>query len=347
MANNLLEITGLTTTFTSFSGTVTAVDGLDLHIGKGEIVSLVGESGCGKSVTGLSIMGLIPSPPGAVTGGTVLFKGTDLRQLPEKRLRRIRGNEIAMIFQEPMTSLNPVYTIGNQILEAILLHETISRRAARARVLDLLKTVAIPDPAQRFTAYPHQLSGGMRQRAMIAMALACNPDLLIADEPTTALDVTIQAQILDLLLKLRLQFGLSILLITHDLGIVAETAGRVAVMYAGKLVETASVTDLFTDPLHPYTQGLLQSARHMMTDDTVEVPVTDSSNGPIQKRAREKLPVIEGSVPSLADLPPGCAFSPRCRHATDECRRPGAVKTLTEPRPGRFVRCILYGSGQP
>ena len=339
----LLEITGLTTTFSSSTETVTAVDRVDLHIDRGEIVCLVGESGCGKSVTALSIMGLLPSPPAKITAGSILFKGADLRSLSEKQLRRIRGKEIAMIFQEPMTSLNPVFTIGSQIMEAIQLHQSLPKADAKARVIELLKTVAIPDPEQRFREYPHQLSGGMRQRAMIAMALACNPDLLIADEPTTALDVTIQAQILELLLRLREEFGLAILLITHDLGIVAETADRVAVMYAGRLVETASALDLFAEPLHPYSQGLIQSAKLIGNSDLNDKKTYHASTQ-TTRPDRKKLPAIDGSVPPLSALPPGCAFSPRCRYATEACSLPSAVKTMHEPRPSRFVRCILYES---
>ncbi len=339
----ILEIKGLTATFSSSTETVTAVDNVDLHIDRGEILCLVGESGCGKSVTALSIMGLLQSPPAKITAGSILFKGTNLRSLSDKHLRRIRGKEIAMIFQEPMTSLNPVFTIGSQIMESILLHQSIPRREARARVLDLLKTVAIPDPEQRFREYPHQLSGGMRQRVMIAMALACNPDLLIADEPTTALDVTIQAQILELLLQLREQFGLAILLITHDLGIVAETADRVAVMYAGRLVESAAAADLFASPLHPYSQGLIQSAKLMGSSDSVD-DYTSLSFSQTKRSSRKKLPAIDGSVPSLSSLPPGCAFAPRCRYATEACSHPSAVEFMHEPRPGRFVRCLLYES---
>ncbi|MBN1878831.1 ABC transporter ATP-binding protein [bacterium] len=342
MTDPLLQIRGLTTTFQTSEGTVYAVDALDLDIGRGEVLGLVGESGCGKSVASLSILGLIPSPPGAVTGGTVVFKGRDLRRLSEREMRSIRGKEIAMIFQEPMTSLNPVFTVGDQIMEVIELHERIGRREARQRTLELLNTVAIPDPGRRIDEYPHELSGGMRQRVMIAMALACSPDLLIADEPTTALDVTIQAQIMSLLLELRDKMGLSILLITHDLGVVAETADRVAVMYAGRLVERAAVSTLFQSPLHPYTQGLLRSVPRI---DEIDDDVTDQSPGEsaIHQR-RRKLPTIDGTVPSLINLPPGCAFAPRCAQATDACRESSRLAVMLEPEAGHWVRCILYGS---
>ncbi|HPQ40053.1 MAG TPA: ABC transporter ATP-binding protein [bacterium] len=327
--DTLLRIENLTTTFRTDRGLVRAVDRLSLDIRRGEVLGLVGESGCGKSVTSLSIMGLVPSPPGQIESGNLFFKGSDLTRLPPESMRRIRGNEIAMIFQEPMTSLNPVFTIGDQIMEAIELHMRVSRREARGRAVEMLQAVSIPDPGKRLDEYPHQLSGGMRQRVMIAMALACHPELLIADEPTTALDVTIQAQIISLLLKLRDEFGLAILLITHDLGVVAETADRVAVMYAGRLVEIAGVRDLFARPLHPYTRGLLRS-----------VPRIDD-HGEGNSDARMRLETIEGTVPSLADLPPGCAFAPRCPHASDICRDEAAM-VLRSPAANHSVRCTLY-----
>ncbi len=339
MSDSLLKITDLTTTFSTSEGVVRAVDGLNLEIRRGEIVGLVGESGCGKSVTGLSILGLIPSPPGSIVAGTILFKGRDLRSLSEKQMRAIRGREISMIFQEPMTALNPVFTIGNQIMEVIRLHEKLNRKEIRRRVLELLRRVSIPDPESRIDAYPHEMSGGMRQRVMIAMALACNPDLLIADEPTTALDVTIQAQIIDLLLKLRDESGLSILLITHDLGVVAETADRVGVMYAGRLVECADVNALFHSPLHPYTRGLLRSVPRL---DAIDNGTSPDGNVRGAGRARTRLPAIEGMVPSLSELPPGCAFTPRCPHVTNPCSSVAKLAQMSEPEPGHIVRCVLY-----
>ncbi|MCD4653277.1 ABC transporter ATP-binding protein [bacterium] len=327
MEDSILQIKNLTTTFQTDTGVIKAVDDLSFTLHKGEVLGLVGESGCGKSVTSLSIMGLIPSPPGSIESGEILFKGKDLRSMPESELRKIRGQEISMIFQEPMTALNPVFTIGNQILEVIKLHKNISRRDAIQRVFEMLETVSIPDPVKRYHEYPHQLSGGMRQRVMIAMALACNPELLIADEPTTALDVTIQAQIIELLLKLRDELGLSILLITHDLGVIAETTDRVAVMYAGRLVEITSVTELYTQPLHPYTMGLLKSVPRISLDD--------------MSMGRQRLQTINGVVPALNNLPKGCAFAPRCPHVTEICRDESHMK-LIEPKPGHKVRCVLH-----
>jgi peptide/nickel transport system ATP-binding protein len=259
MAERLLEIKGLKTHFFTEEGVVRAVDGVDLHIDKGETLGVVGESGCGKTVTALSVMKLIPMPPGKIVEGQMLYEGRDLVTLPPAQMRKVRGKEISMVFQEPMTSLNPVFTIGEQIAEAIRLHEGLGRRAAMDKTVEMLKIVHIPNPERRVKEYPHQLSGGMRQRVMIAMALSCNPKLLIADEPTTALDVTIQAQILELLNELKSKLGMAVLLITHDMGVIAETAQRVMVMYAGKVVEEASVKELFKEPLHPYTQGLLRS----------------------------------------------------------------------------------------
>jgi len=326
MQETILRLEGLTTTFQTGTGVVKAVDNLSFSLAKGEMLGLVGESGCGKSVTSLSIMGLIPSPPGLIASGRILFENRDLLMMSEQELRSIRGNEIAMIFQEPMTSLNPVFTVGNQILEVIELHEKVSRSAARKRVLEMLEAVSIPDPSKRYNEYPHQLSGGMRQRVMIAMALACKPKLLIADEPTTALDVTIQAQIIELLLKLRKDLGLAILLITHDLGVIAETTDKVAVMYAGRLVEIASVKELFANPLHPYTKGLLRSVPSISCEEN------SGSN---------RLQTIEGVVPALDDLPAGCAFAPRCPHAVDICREESRM-IMTEQDPGHQVRCILH-----
>lgn len=322
----LLEISNLTTEFSTDDGTIRAIDQVDLYLNEKETLGLVGESGCGKSVTSLSIMRLIPAPSGRIVSGRILFNGIDLLTLPDAEMRRLRGRDLAMIFQEPMTSLNPVFTIGNQIAESIILHEKLSRKDARLKVIDLLAAVAIPDPAKRYSEYPHEMSGGMRQRVMIAMAIACNPSLLIADEPTTALDVTIQAQILDLLAKLRETLGLSMLLITHSLGIVAETADRVAVMYAGRIIETADVRSIFADPLHPYTQGLLRS-----------VPRLDRP----QSDRRTHLETIEGIVPSLLALPPGCAFAPRCAYAGVKCHDSSNM-ILTQPSQGHFVRCVLH-----
>lgn len=289
----LLEVRGLTTYFFTEDGIVKAVDGVDLHVCRGEVLGLVGESGCGKSVTALSIMRLI-SEPGRIVQGEVIFDTMDLRSLSTSEMRRIRGSQISMIFQQPQSSLNPVYTIGDQLAEVFEIHTNLSKTEAWERSVELLRVVGIPDAEQKAHAYPHEMSGGQAQRVMIAMALALQPELLIADEPTTALDVTIQAQILDLIRDLRSQMGTAVILITHDLGVVAETADRVAVMYAGQIVEEASVTDLFERPLHPYTLGLIKS-----------IPVLGES--------RDRLEVIEGFVPNLIDLPPGCRFAPRCR----------------------------------
>ncbi|MCL2549032.1 MAG: ABC transporter ATP-binding protein [Symbiobacteriaceae bacterium] len=300
MAAQLLEVRGLTTYFFTSDGTIRAVDEVSFSVAEGETLALVGESGCGKSVTSLSVMRLLPTPPGKIVSGEVIFKGHDLLQLTENEMQRVRGNEISMVFQEPMTSLNPVYSVGYQIAECIQVHQKMSRRASEQMAIDMLKLTGIPSAERRAREFPHQLSGGMRQRVMIAMALACNPSLLIADEPTTALDVTVQAQILDLLRKLKDELGMAILLITHDLGVVAEMAERVAVMYAGRLVEEGKVGDLFASPLHPYTEGLLSS-----------IPRMD--------QVSEKLNVIKGSVPNPAHLPAGCRFAPRCPYAWDRC----------------------------
>jgi peptide/nickel transport system ATP-binding protein len=299
-------VDGLKVYFASRDGIFRAVDGVSFALGAGETLGMVGESGCGKSVTALSILRLIPSPPSVVAGGAVRYRGADLLQASEARMRELRGNEISMIFQDPMTSLNPVLTIGEQIAETVRLHQRLGRRAARERAVEMLQLVNIPEPRKRASAYPHQFSGGMRQRAMIAMALACNPSVLIADEPSTALDVTIQAQILELMLQLKEQLGTAILLITHDLGVVAETCARVLVMYAGRKVEEAPAAELFAAPQHPYTQGLLAS-----------VPRLDTSGG---RRERPRLAEIPGMVPSLQEELPGCAFAPRCARATDRCR---------------------------
>jgi oligopeptide/dipeptide ABC transporter ATP-binding protein len=297
----LLEVRDLHTSFQTSEGLIRAVNGVSFHLEEGETLGLVGESGCGKSVTSLSILRLIPQPPGRISGGPILFRGDDLLAKSEEEMRKIRGNSISMIFQEPMTSLNPVYTCGFQIVEAIRLHQRRSRSEARDRAIEMLRVVGIPSPEQRVDEYPHQLSGGMRQRVMIAMALSCNPSLLIADEPSTALDVTIQAQILDLIARLRHELGMSVLIITHDLGVVAEVADRVAVMYAGEVVEHASVEEIFARPLHPYTQGLLNSI-------------------PRLGKLMERLSVIPGTVPNPIEFPSGCAFHPRCPLADERCR---------------------------
>ncbi|MEK7270708.1 MAG: ABC transporter ATP-binding protein [Planctomycetota bacterium] len=314
----LLSIRDLRTQFMTEGGLVRAVDGISLSVGAGETVAVVGESGCGKSVTALSILRLIASPPGRIAGGTIEFEGLDLLSMPEKAMRRIRGKKIAMVFQEPQTSLHPVFTVGFQVAEPLLLHEKISRRAGRARAIELLRRVGIADPESRVDDYPHQLSGGMKQRAMIAMALACKPSLLIADEPTTALDVTVQSQILALLKDLQRDLGMSVLLITHDLGIVAEVADRVAVMYAGRIVETADVRALFASPRHPYTVGLFDSLPRV---------------GEIRARLR----AIPGQVPDPAAFPEGCRFHPRCPLAIDRCR--SEVPLLREISPGHASAC--------
>ena len=299
MTRPLLEIAGLTVRFRTENGAFAAVDGLDLRVARGEFLGIVGESGSGKSVTARSIMGLV-RPPGRIAGGSIRFDGEELVGRTDADLQRLRGKRMAMIFQEPMSSLNPVFTVGEQIAEVVRLHDRLPRAAAWARAVEMLARVGIPAAAERAAAYPHQLSGGMRQRVMIAMALACDPELLIADEPTTALDVTIQAQILDLLRRLRDELGLTVLLITHDLGVIAEQADRVVVMYAGRVVEEAPTADLFARPMHPYTRGLLDS-----------IPELD--------RSVEELPAIEGMVPAPLALPPGCRFAPRCRFAEPAC----------------------------
>jgi peptide/nickel transport system ATP-binding protein len=319
---SLLEVRNLKTYFATRRGVARSVDDVSFTLDRGETLSLVGESGCGKSVTALSLMRLV-SPPGRIVDGEVLFEGRDLVKLSEDEMRGMRGDAIAMIFQDPMTSLNPVYTVGEQIAEAIRLHRGVSKREAWNQAIEGMRDVAIPAPHLRAKNYPHEMSGGMRQRIMIAMALACDPKLLIADEPTTALDVTIQAQILDLLTELREQRNLALLLITHDLGIVAETSDRVAVMYAGKIVEMTSVRDLFRKPRHPYTEGLLRS-----------VPQLERTN----EDKKRRLPTIEGVVPNPMNLPPGCRFAPRCKHARAECGE-GEI-SLIEIDSGHSTRCI-------
>jgi oligopeptide/dipeptide ABC transporter ATP-binding protein len=301
MTEPLLSLRHLVTAFETDEGYLRAVDDVSFDVIPGRTLGIVGESGCGKSVTALSIMRLIPSPPGFIEGGEALFDGRDILQLRESEMRNLRGNEISMIFQEPMTSLNPVYTVGSQIVEAIRLHQNLSRRTAKVRAIELLDLVGIPAPSERIDSYPHTLSGGMRQRAMIAMALACEPRLLIADEPTTALDVTIQAQILDLLRSLQKELGMSIIFISHDLGVMAEFADEIAVMYAGKIVEHAETDVLFQTPRHPYTRGLLNSL-------------------PSARNRGERLPTIRGIVPDMRELPSGCRFQDRCDLVTDTCR---------------------------
>jgi oligopeptide/dipeptide ABC transporter ATP-binding protein len=303
---------------------VRAVDGVSFDVDKGELLGLVGESGCGKSITALSLMRLI-APPGRIVGGEIVFDGENLLAASEERMREIRGDDIAMIFQDPMTSLNPVYTVGEQIAEALRLHRGLSRKSAREAAIEAMREVAIPDPARRADDYPHQLSGGMRQRVMIAMALACDPKLLIADEPTTALDVTIQAQILELLNELRRTRELGVLLITHDLGVVAETADRVAVMYTGRIVEESPVEELFARPKMPYTEGLLRSVPKLTAEHVKKI---------------ERLETIEGMVPSPTALPPGCHFAPRCSHRMPRCME-GEIP-LYQLEGGVKVRCVLY-----
>jgi peptide/nickel transport system ATP-binding protein len=322
---HLLDVRNLKTYFFTDEGMVRAVDGIDLYINQGETLGVVGESGCGKSVTALSIMKLIPQPPGKIVEGEIVYNGVNLVDLKPNRMRKIRGKEIAMIFQEPMTSLNPVFTCGEQIAEALRLHEGLGRRDAMDKTVDMLKLVHIPNAERRVKEYPHQLSGGMRQRIMIAMALSCNPKLLIADEPTTALDVTIQAQILDLLNELKAKLGMAVMLITHDMGVIAETAQRVVVMYAAKVAEEAPVGDLFKEPLHPYTQGLLRS-----------IPRIDRA-----AIERQRLETIAGTVPTLrGDIAPGCRFAPRCPFVKAVCTEKDPV--IKEIKPGHKVACWLY-----
>ncbi len=316
----LLEIKDLRTVFYTDEGTVRAVDGVSFTIGRGEAVGLVGESGCGKSVTALSIMRLIPDPPGKITGGSILLEGRDILPIPEKEMRRVRGNDISIVFQEPLTSLNPVFTCGEQVREAIGLHQKVGRRESKERAIEMLRLVRIPDPEKRYGNYPHQMSGGMRQRVMIAMALSCQPKLLIADEPSTALDVSVQAQIIELLLDLKERMDMAVLLITHDLAVVAQMVRRVIVMYAGVIVEEAPIQGIYTAPMHPYTAGLLASIPKL--------------NQPV-----ERLPTIPGTVPDLLNLPGGCRFSDRCPDRFDRCtEEPPMLRTGNDRR----VRCWLH-----
>ena len=329
MAETILEVKDLKTYFYTEEGTVPAVDGLDFTLRDGETLAIVGESGCGKSVTSLSILGLIKNPPGKIISGEILYKGEDLCKVGEKRMLQIRGDEISMIFQEPMTSLNPVFTVGHQIMESLKYHQHCAKAEARQRAVEMLKLVGIPDPEKNVDSYPHQISGGMRQRVMIAMALACNPKILIADEPTTALDVTIQAQILRLLRDLQEKMDTAIILITHDLGIVAQTAENVMVMYGGQAVEYSDVASIYKKPLHPYTVGLLKSI-------------------PKLHEEQDKLYNIKGSIPSPQEFPKGCRFSPRCEDCMEICK--DSMPELTRTEDGRMVRCWKYqnrGGEQP
>lgn len=323
MTNHLLDIRGLRTVFSSDDGIAVAVDGLDLKLQEGETLGIVGESGCGKSVTALSVMRLIPSPPGTIAAGEILFQGRDLLSLNESEMRKIRGNDISMIFQEPMTSLNPVFRVVDQISEAFRLHRNMNKAEAASASVEMLDKVGIPSPAHRARDYPHQMSGGMRQRVMIAMALACDPKLMLADEPTTALDVTIQAQILELMNEIKTSKGTGIILITHDLGVVAEMADRVCVMYTGMVVEEARVKDLFSQPQHPYTRGLLNS-----------IPRLDRQTAEEKKR----LHVIAGMVPDLRRLPEGCTFQERCPEVQAQCKSSPILETK---RSGHLVRCWM------
>jgi len=334
-AAKVLEVENLSTYFFTRQGIVKAVDDVSFSVMAGEKLAIVGESGCGKSITALSVLRLVPNPPGRIVAGSVKLDGKDILKLSEAEMRGLRGNQISMIFQEPMTSLNPVWSIGNQISEAFMLHQNLSRSEAFEKSIEMLRLVKIPEPERRVLEYPHQLSGGMRQRAMTAMALACKPKVLLADEPTTALDVTIQAQILDIILKLQDELGTAVVLITHDLGVVAETAHRVIVMYGGKMVEEATVEELFARPLHPYTHGLLAAMPHL-----------DSMEGrwPQERRLKE----IPGMVPALVNLPKGCTFAPRCSYATDECR--AAFPPREAKGQGHYAACWhsdrLYGGGK-
>ncbi len=321
MGEKILEVQGLKTWFHTDAGLSKAVNNVSFSVEKGKTLGIVGESGCGKSITSLSIMGLVQMPPGEIAGGKILFDGEDLLEKSDDEMRTIRGKKIAMIFQEPMTSLNPVFTIGQQLIETLMLHEKLTKQQAREKGIEMLKLVKIPLAEKRFDEYPHQLSGGMRQRVMIAMALCCSPELLICDEPTTALDVTIQAQILDLINELKEQTGTSVMMITHDLGVIAEVADDVMVMYAGKVVEHATCDQIFEKPMHPYTYGLMNCIPKLDDDDTKE------------------LSVIEGMVPSFDDMPKGCAFCPRCPEAMDICKE--KMPKLSEAE-GRMVRCFKY-----
>jgi oligopeptide/dipeptide ABC transporter ATP-binding protein len=319
--NPLLEVRSLTTRFFTEDGVVRAVEDVSFEIFPGEVVSLVGESGCGKSVTGLSLLRLIPIPPGKIVSGELLFDRRNLLDLEEREMERVRGNDISMIFQEPMTSLNPVFTIGNQIMEALQLHQNLDKKEARRRAIEMLDRVRIPSPEERIDSYPHQLSGGMRQRAMIAMALSCQPKLLIADEPTTALDVTIQAQVLRLLKEIQREMEMAVMLITHDLGVVSEIADRVAVMYAGRIVESGPIETIFEEMRHPYTKGLLESI-------------------PQLEEKRRRLNAIPGQVPNPMDLPIGCKFHPRCYLMIDDCKR--EEPPLFQVNGNHFSRCLRW-----
>jgi peptide/nickel transport system ATP-binding protein len=334
-AEPLLAVEDLRTYFDLRYGTVKAVDGVSFTLAPHETLAIVGESGCGKTITALSLMRLVPDPPGRIAGGKIKLAGNDLLALSDEAMRTVRGKDIAMIFQEPMTSLNPVLTIGNQIAEAVLLHEKVNRKQAWDKAVEMLRLARISEPEQRAHEYPHQLSGGMRQRAMIAMALACNPKVLIADEPTTALDVTIQAQILEIILDLQRKLGTAVILITHDLGVVAETAQRIIVMYAGRKVEEAPVEELFARPQHPYTHGLIGS-----------IPRLPSMRGEVPTKV-ERLQEIPGTVPGLANLPVGCVFAARCAHVEDRCR--AQYPSYEEKLPGHWAACWrsheIYGDG--
>ena len=319
----LLEVRELRTYFETAAGTVRAVDGVDLTLDAGDTLGIVGESGCGKTVLALSILRLVPQPPGRIVSGKIIFNGCDLLGLGSEEMRKIRGRDISMIFQEPMTSLNPVFRTGEQVAEAVRTHQGLGRKEALKQAVEMFRLVGFPDPERRVSDYPHQMSGGMRQRVMIAMALSCNPRLMLADEPTTALDVTIQAQILDLIERLKERIGTAVIMITHDLGVIAETAKMVAVMYAGYIVEYGAVLDVFTNPLHPYTVGLMES-----------VPKIDDGGS---------VKAIPGAVPSLFQLPLGCRFHERCRERKEFCERYEPV--LQEWRPGHFVRCGRYIEG--
>jgi peptide/nickel transport system ATP-binding protein len=325
-AEPVLDIDDLRTWFFTRDGLVRAVDGVSWSLARGETLGVVGESGCGKSITAMSVLGLVPTPPGRVVSGSIRFQGRELIGLSEPEMRKVRGNEISMIFQEPMTSLNPVLRVGRQLGEPLVLHQGMSAAAARRRVIEMLDMVRIPEARRRVDEYPHQLSGGMRQRVMIAMALACNPTVLLADEPTTALDVTIQAQILRLMLDLKRELGTAIVLITHDLGVIAETAQRVVVMYAGRKVEEAPVKELFARPRHPYTAGLLGSVPHL-----------DRSRQQAPQERRKRLVEIPGMVPSLREALTGCRFAPRCPLATEQCRV--ADPPLEPKSPGHVAAC--------
>ncbi len=325
MEKILLDISGLSVRFFTYQGIVKALEDVNLIVSKGEILGLVGETGCGKSVLARSVLRLIADPPGKISGGKIFFKGEDILGASKRRLRSIRGNEISMIFQEPMSSLNPVFRVGNQMMEVVMLHQRVGRAEARRVCVDMLSQVKMPDPDAVLSKYPHELSGGMRQRAMIAMELSCRPDLLIADEPTTALDVTVQAQVLTILEELTRQTGVSVLFISHDLGVIAQICERVAVMYAGRIVEISPVRELFSNPGHPYTRGLLKA-----------VPQVDEE--------RETLNVVPGMVPGLIHPPGGCRFHPRCEEMLETCSR--VVPHPVEMEPGHQVACHLWGSGK-